>query len=65
MSQLPNQNVFRAKNAAVYLGVAQSTLWRWVAEGRLPKGIRLSARTTVWKREWLDTFLEEAASRVQ
>lgn len=50
----------RAKTAAAFLGIAESTFWRWVAQGRLPKGIRLSARATVWKRADLEFFLEQA-----
>ena len=29
--------VMRAHDAAKFLGVAVSTFWRWVKEGRLPK----------------------------
>jgi Predicted transcriptional regulator len=65
MAQLPVQNVFRVKAAAAYLDVGQSTVWRWSAEGKLPKPIKLSARVSIWKKEWLDAFLEAAAARVQ
>lgn len=30
----------RAADAAKYLGIALSTFWRWVSQGRLPKGKR-------------------------
>ena len=50
----------RAKNAAAFLGIGESTFWRWVQQGRLPKGARLSARTTVWKYEDLEQFLNQA-----
>ena len=39
--------------------VAVSTFWRWVKEGRLPKGKRLSSRCTVWLRADIERFLEE------
>lgn len=55
-------NVLRAQEAASYLGIAVSTFWRWVAQGKLPKGIRLSTRCTVWKREELDNYLEQCAN---
>ncbi len=51
----------RAKHAAAFLGIGESTFWRWVKEGRLPKGARLSARATVWKCEDLKRFLNQAA----
>ena len=49
----------RAHDAAKFLGVAVSTFWRWVKEGRLPKGRRLSSRCTVWLRADIERFLEE------
>ena len=55
------QGVLRAKDAAAFLGIGPSTFWRWVAEGKLPRGIRLSARCTVWRREFLEKVLEQAA----
>lgn len=57
-------NVLRAQEAASYLGIAVSTFWRWVAQGKLPKGIRLGKRCTVWKREELDNYLEQCANIV-
>lgn len=52
----------RAADAAAFLGVAESTFWRWAREGRLPKGVRLSKRCTVWPREALAQFVEHQAS---
>lgn len=52
----------RAKQAAAYLGISVSTFWRWVKQGRLHKGTRLSARCTVWPREELERFMEQQAS---
>ena len=54
-----NQGAMRAHDAAKFLGVAVSTFWRWVKEGRLPKGRRLSSRCTVWLRADIERFLEE------
>lgn len=56
------QNALRAKTASAFLGIGESTFWKWVKEGRLPKGTRLSARCTVWRREDLERFLNQAAS---
>ena len=53
--------VLRAKAAADFLGIGLSTFWRWCQQGRLPRGIHLSARCTVWKREDLEHFLNQAA----
>lgn len=56
----PILKAMRVKECAAFLGIAESTFWRWVKEGRLPKGRRLSARATVWLREDLENFLNEA-----
>ena len=66
MSQtiMTNRRAIRATDGAAYLGIAESTFWRWVSEGRLPKGTRLSARATVWKIEDLEHFLNVSAEGV-
>lgn len=60
----PILKAMRVKECAAYLGIAESTFWKWVKEGRLPKGRKLSARATVWLREDLEEFLEQAAEQV-
>ena len=54
-------NMLRAKRAAAYLGIGESTFWRWVSIGKLPKGIVFSPGVTAWKKEWLDDFITQAA----
>lgn len=54
-----NSGAMRAHDAAAFLGVAVSTFWRWVSQGRLPKGKRLSPRCTVWLRSDIERFLTE------
>jgi len=51
----------RAKAASAFLDIGESTFWRYVKDGRLPKGIHLSKRATVWKREDLERFVNQAA----
>lgn len=58
-----NVRVMRVKEASAYLGIKPSTFWRWCQHGKLPKGIRLSTRCTVWKREDLETFLKQQEGR--
>ncbi len=52
----------RASEAANYLGISESTFWRWVHQGRLSKGTRLSIRCTVWPREALEDFVARQAA---
>lgn len=56
-----NEQHMRARDAARYLGAATSTFWRWVGQGRIPQGVRLSARCTIWRKSDLDNFIEKCA----
>lgn len=49
-------NNLRASDAAKYLGIGVSTLWRFTSEGKL-KSIKLSERITVWPKDELDRFV--------
>ncbi len=40
-------------------GLAKSTVWAWVASGRLPKGTKLSSRVTVWRESEIQTWIEK------
>lgn len=51
--------ILRAKQAADFVGIGLSTFWRWVKEGRLPQGIHLSARCTVWKISDLEDYINQ------
>lgn len=48
---------YRAKECAAYLGIGVSTFLRWVAEGLIPEGYRLSRRATVWPIKELEKFV--------
>ena len=55
---LPTEGFIRVNQLSQILGVAIVTVWRWSAQGRLPKPVKLSERVTVWRaesiREWMD-----------
>ena len=53
-------SVLRPQAAAIYLGIAESTFWKWVEAGKIPKGKRLSKRATVWRVSDLDAFIENS-----
>ena len=60
MQQAQPIGAMRARDAAHFLGIGQSTFWRWAKEGRVPRGKRLSSRATVWLRADLERILAEA-----
>ena len=51
------QRVQRAAGVAKSLAVAESTIWRWVADGKFPKPIKLGERVTVWDLDEVDAFI--------
>jgi len=42
-------------------GLAKSTVWLWVKEGKLPKGKKLSPRCTVWKESEIQAWIKQVA----
>ena len=38
-------------------GLAKSTVWKWVSEGRLPKPTKLSKRVSVWKESDIMAYI--------
>lgn len=42
--------------------VSLATWWRWVAQGKAPKSIKLSSRVTVWKVEDIRAFLKSRSA---
>lgn len=52
----------RAKQIAKDKDISVSTVWRWVQAGILPKPIKLTSRTTVWRAEDVDAAIEKLAS---
>ena len=58
------QNTYGSQTGvAAFLNIGLSTVWKWHAEGKLPPGIRISPRCTVWRRSDLEAFLERQARR--
>lgn len=39
------------------MGICRSAWWKGVKEGRYPKGIKLSARVTVWKESQINELI--------
>lgn len=44
----PTAHLLRATEAARWARISKSTWYAWVAQGRLPAGIKLSPGVTVW-----------------
>lgn len=68
MSKIPSQfsggGVMRPAQAAAFLGIAKSTLYRWLSERRdFPRMIHIGPRCSGWRRadleRWLDAQVEQ------
>ena len=55
----PEFGFVRLKQILAIIPIGKSTWWRGVKEGRFPKPIKLSARTTVWRAEDIRRLVEE------
>ena len=54
------QAAFRDKSAAQYLEISRSTFRALVKAGKIPQPIKPSVGVSLWRREWLDKFLDDA-----
>lgn len=54
-----DDKLLRLSDVMQRTGLARSTVWKWVAEGKLPKPIKLSPRVSVWKESELNQFIAE------
>lgn len=50
--------VYRAKEAAAYLGVGLTKFYALIKTGKLNQGIRFSCRCRVWRKKVLDEFID-------
>lgn len=54
---LPFRRGLNREQAAAYVGIGTTTFDAMVADGRMPKPLRLNART-IWDRAALDAYFE-------
>ena len=53
----------RAREGAAILRVSRATFWRYVKLGLLPRGIRLTARCTLWRVSDIEAFVTRQAEK--
>ncbi|HCM1364855.1 TPA: helix-turn-helix domain-containing protein [Vibrio parahaemolyticus] len=57
-----DKKLIRINELATYLNISKVTLWRWRKEGRLPAACAISPRVVGWKRETIESWLDEQAN---
>ena len=64
-----NQNqikgFLRVSQVIKLLGIGKSTFYKWIADGRFSRGIRLGERIKVWKSEEIYAFMDKAAEAAE
>ena len=53
------------KEAAAWIGISRATFWRRVADGTLPKPIRICGATRWWRTELLEALAHLSDRRAQ
>ncbi|MFG0888092.1 helix-turn-helix transcriptional regulator [Vibrio sp. CJQ_6] len=46
------------------MNISKVTVWRWRKEGRLPAACAISPRVVGWKRETIESWLEEQTTEL-
>lgn len=62
-SSLPTPVFCQDKTVAERYGVSRATIWRWAAEGRIPKPIKLSPGCVRWNLKSLEEFEQKQAQQ--
>ena len=52
------KRLLRIKEVLARLSISKSSVWEGCRTGRLPQPIKIGPRTTVWKAEDIDAFIE-------
>ncbi len=55
---MAKKNFLRIPDVMTQTGLAKSTIWLWVKQGKLPAPIKLSSRVTVWEQSELDNWMD-------
>ena len=56
--------IYRPREAAAYIGLTRSSLYRLVDAGELPRPIKLSAQSSGWRLSTLEAFLAKREAEV-
>lgn len=54
-----NEELLRVRRVCGSVGVSKTTWYKWVQEGKAPKGIRLSPGITVWRKSDIESFIAQ------
>ncbi len=52
-------NLIRLPRVMNKTGLAKSTIWWMISNGKFPKQIKISSRVSVWKEKDIDDWIEQ------
>lgn len=58
VNRLPKLGFYRVNDILEIIPIGRSTWWQWVASGKAPEPVRLGPRTTAWRMEDIDLFID-------
>ena len=61
MEQHSGTHWFTVSQVATRFGVSVATVWRWVRQGDLPSPVKISERTTRWRRSDIEAHEQRLA----
>lgn len=56
-------NYLRAASVAKKIDVSESTVWKYVKDGILPRPLKISARTSLFRASDIDDAIERFATK--
>ena len=59
-----DQATFRDRSGAQYLDISRSTFRVLVKTGKIPQPLKPSIGVSLWRKEWLDKYLDELEAKV-
>jgi len=59
------QALYRVPQILELIPIGRSTWWKWVAEGKAPKGLKIGPKTTVWKSEEIHQLIADLAAKLE
>ncbi|WP_028578254.1 helix-turn-helix transcriptional regulator [Desulfomicrobium escambiense] len=62
---LVKDRFLRVNDVLAVFPVSRATWWAGVAEGRYPKGIKLSPRTTAWRASEIEALIDRLSTEAQ
>lgn len=60
--QLPNTGFIRLCDVLKVIPVSKTTWWKGIQEGRFPKPVKLTERTTAWRVSDIQQLINELAN---